>query len=317
MSHIKRTEESEIIHQYSKDILAAMPNLVYILDKNCTFVGANTNFLTLVGFENNEQLAGKTYKEMTEFLPWSDERTQMFKRDDINALLSGESAYKVSEPPIIRAKDNVLYYESSRVPILDKDKNVVGLVVILTDVTAYKRMQEQLAKIKEQLQQNNIKSHTVPVMRHAKSANLKKIPKILMVEDNSIAQKATQALLMQLDCHVDVADSGDKAISLFKPGKYDLVFMDIGLEGTSGYVVSKEIRKMEDKSEYRVPIIALTGYEADVVKYDCVDYFMEGALTKPLTSEQAKQIIQHYVYDIDIPVRGLRSTKDMENNSQP
>ncbi|KTD09389.1 response regulator [Legionella jamestowniensis] len=317
MSHIKRTDESGITHQYSQAILSAMPNLVYILDKNCSFIGANKNFLNLVGFENNDQLVGKTYKEMTEFLPWSEERIQMFKRDDINALLSGEAVYNIGEAPIIRSKEDVIYYESSRVPLLDEDKNVIGLVVILTDVTAYKRMEEQLAKIKEQLQQNNVKSLAVPVMRHSKAVNSKKIPKILMVEDNSIAQKATQALLMQLDCYVDVADSGDKAISLFKPGKYDLVFMDIGLEGTSGYVVSKEIRKMEDKSGYRVPIIALTGFEADVVKYDCVDYFMEGALTKPLTSEQAKQIIQHYVYDIDIPVRGLRSTKGMENNSQP
>ncbi|CEK10549.1 response regulator [Legionella hackeliae] len=316
MSHIKRKDESEIIHQYSKDILAAMPNLVYVLDKNCTFVGANANFLHLVGMDKMEDLVGKTYKEMTERLPWSEERTQMFKRDDINALLSSETVNNPNEAPILRSKDDVVYFESTRVPIFDEGKNVIGLVVILSDVTAYKRMEEQLAKIKNQLQEDNVKSHTVPVMRHSKAEFSKKIPKILMVEDNSIAQKAAQALLMQLDCHVDVADSGEKAISLFKPGKYDLVFMDIGLEGTSGYVVSKQIRKMEDKTGYRVPIIALTGFEADIVKYDCVDYFMEGALTKPLTSEQAKQIIQHYIYEIDIPVRGLRSTKGIENNPQ-
>ncbi len=70
---------------------------------------------------------------------------------------------------------------------------------------------------------------------------------------------------------------------------------------------------MEKDTGQRVPIIALTGYEADVVKYDCVDYFMEGALTKPLTSEQAKQIIQHYIYHIDIPVRGLKSIQQPES----
>jgi hypothetical protein len=56
-----------------------------------------------------------------------------------------------------------------------------------------------------------------------------------------------------------------------------------------------------------VPIIALTGYEADVVKYDCEQYFMEGAITKPLTSEQAEQIIKHYVYHMDVVVQGLKS----------
>lgn len=135
-----------------------------------------------------------------------------------------------------------------------------------------------------------------------------------MVEDNSIAQKAAQALLMQLDCHVDVAESGDKAALLFEPGKYDLVFMDIGLEDTSGYVVSKKIRQLEQSTEYHVPIIALTGYQADIVKYDCEDYSMEGALTKPLTTEQAKQIIQHYIYHIDIPIHGLKSIKGQRSN---
>ncbi|WP_232220555.1 response regulator [Legionella tunisiensis] len=64
-----------------------------------------------------------------------------------------------------------------------------------------------------------------------------------MIEDNTIAQKAAQSLLMQLDCQVDVAESGDKAALLFQPGKYDLVFMDIGLEDTSGYVVAKKSDK--------------------------------------------------------------------------
>jgi CheY-like chemotaxis protein len=98
-------------------------------------------------------------------------------------------------------------------------------------------------------------------------------------------------------------------VLLFEPGRYDLVFMDIGLEDTSGYVVSKKFRQLEKDTEHHVPIIALTSYEADIVKYDCDDYTMEGALTKPLTSEQAKQIIQHYIYHIDIPVRGLKSIK--------
>lgn len=304
MSQKNPKEVPEMFYEYSKDILSVMPNLVYILDKNCTFIGANNNFLGLLNLSRWEDLVGKTYREVSQLLPWSEERIQLLKRDDINALLSGEALYNIDEAPLINASV-ISYYQSSRIPLFDKDKNVVGLVVILCDITERKRLEEQLDNVKGQLQENNAK-----VQPSAAKVNLvseKRTPKILMVEDNSIAQKAAQALLMQLDCQVDVADSGEKAISIFKPGKYDLILMDIGLEGTSGYIVSKEIRKMENETGFRVPIIALTSFEADIVKYDCVDYFMEGALTKPLTSEQAKQIIQHYVYDIDIPVRGLRS----------
>lgn len=68
-------------------------------------------------------------------------------------------------------------------------------------------------------------------------------PKILMVEDNFVAQKVEEALLKELQCQVDIADTGDKALNLFDPGKYDMVFMDIGLEDTSGYLVAKKFAK--------------------------------------------------------------------------
>lgn len=128
-----------------------------------------------------------------------------------------------------------------------------------------------------------------------------------MIEDNLIAQNVESALLSALNCQVDIAGTGSMALELFEPGKYDLVLMDIGLTDTSGYVVAKNLRKQEKNTPYHVPIIALTGYEADVVKYDCEQYFMEGAITKPLSSEQAKQLIQHYIYHQDTEITGLKS----------
>ena len=85
--------------------------------------------------------------------------------------------------------------------------------------------------------------------------------------------------------------------------------MDIGLEGTSGYMLAKEVRKLEQGSRYRVPIIALTGFDAEIVKSDCEYYQMEGAIHKPLTVEQVRQIIQHYIKHIDIDVAGLHQGK--------
>lgn len=305
MSPTKKKDIAEDIRdlqQYYLDIIACMPNLVYLLDKDCTFTGGNNNFIKSLGLEKLSELMGLTYKQITTLAPWAEERIQSFKREDIKVLVSGEAVHNKEEAPVFDQQGDVIYYLSTRIPLFDKNNNVIGLVGILVDISERKKMEEQLSKIKKQLQINNAKPQDAIV-----NFDDKKIPKVLMIEDNTVAQKAAQFLLMQLDCHVDVADSGDKAVLMFEPGKYDLVFMDIGLEDTSGYVVAKKIRQMEKDSGHRVPIIALTGYEADVVKYDCDDYFMEGALTKPLTSEQAKQIIQHYIYHIDIPVHGLKS----------
>lgn len=304
------------IEQYYTDVIACMPNVVYLLDRNCTLTGCNKNFCRLIGLEYKEEiLGGNFYKRLITKANWSKERVDVLKRDDINALLSAEPAYDVEEAPVIDEEANASYYLSSRVPLLNKNKEVIGLVVILTDVTEQVMVQEELEQLKQDLNENSarLQNTLAKANYNEEYVENRKPPRVLMVEDNSVAQKAAQALLMQLDCHVDVADSGDKAAALFEPGKYDLVFMDIGLEDTSGYVVSKRIRQSEKGTDHHVPIIALTGFEADVIKYDCDDYSMEGALTKPLTSEQAKQIIQHYIYHIDIPVRGLKTIKGHTN----
>jgi CheY-like chemotaxis protein len=301
------TENLEELKHYYQEVIRCMPNLVYVVDKHCVLQMCNDNMLTLLGIERVDDLQETLYSRLIQHTHYSKNRIDMLKRDDINALLSGQSQRDVAEPPILGQQDNIIYYLANRTLLFNKNKQVQGMVVILTDISERKKMEEQFEKIREKLQElNSAKSKSVTYPPQVQRSPMAP-PKILMVEDNIIAQKAAQALLLQLDCQVDVADSIKEALALFKPGKYDIVFMDIGLQDASGYLVSKKIRQAEANSGYRVPIIALTGYEADVVMADCNEYFMEGAITKPLSSEQARQIIERYIHNIDIPIRGLKS----------
>lgn len=308
----KKSDDSSLqLRQYYENIIKNMPNIVYLLDEHCSLTGCNANFLKLLDLDESTSIHQLyPYKQLKKLGIWSDERIELLKKADIDALLNAKPCLDVAEPPVFDKEGNIVYYQANRTPLLNSDNRVIGLLVVLIDVSDKHKLQEQLSLITNELQRSNAKAPVIQAL--STHENDDKIPCVLMVEDNSIAQKAAQSLLMQLDCHVDIAESGDKAIALFEPGKYDLIFMDIGLEGTSGYVVSKRIRQLEKGTRFHVPIIALTGYEADVVKYDCDEYSMEGAMTKPLTSEQARQIIQHYIYHIDIPIHGLRSIKDSE-----
>lgn len=299
-------ELSDYLHRYTTQIIDCLPNIVYMVDKNCVIQHANRNFLKLMGYQDVSEIKDSLYNALVSEGHWSQERAQLLKRSDIAALIDREPKYNIAEAPIVAEDGNIIYYHANRVPLFDENDKITGMVVVLTDISGYKRAQEQAEVFKTQLNKKENKTQSSYPPAVARDNHIP--PKVLMVEDNEVAQKAAQALLMQLDCQVDIADSGDLATMMFKPGKYDLVFMDIGLGSTSGYAVSKKLRQLEGDSGYHVPIIALTGFEADVVKADCTDYFMEGAITKPLTGEQAKQIIQHYVYHIDIPVKGLKST---------
>lgn len=293
-----RFDDSFAIHQHYIDIINCVPDIVYWIDIDCNLKGCNLNFVKLLGLKSPKDISDSPYEQMLRFTPWSKERIDAFRLDDMRVIFSGEAQFDIEEAPVYNKEDKAMYYSARRIPLLDKNHHVTGLVVVLTDITAKKNLE---AKVGEKTAKKNNK----PVKHHTIEE-----PNVLMVEDNAIAQKVEEALLSALHCHVDIAESGDMALKLFDPGKYDMVFMDIGLEDTSGYMVAKKIRELEKKTKFHVPIIALTSYKANIIKNDCKDYFMDGVLSKPLTSEQAEQLIKHFVHHQDIPVQGLESASD-------
>lgn len=289
------SEDINSIHQYYMEIINSIPHVIYWMDTKCILKGCNNLFIQLLGVDSVNVLQGSPYRLMEQYANWNKERIEKLKLDDMSVLFSGEPQYNINEEPIEDAKGKNYFFQSSRVLMYNQNKEIIGLIVILKEIS----LNKETKSVKEVQSESKRKIKPKLQVKHA--------PAVLMVEDNIIAQNVEKALLTALHCHVDIAGSADAAIKLFHPGKYDLVLMDIGLEDSSGYIVAKKLRLKEENTKHHVPIIALTGYEADVVKYDCQHYFMEGVISKPLTYEQADQIIKHYIYHMDVPVRGLKT----------
>lgn len=118
--------------------------------------------------------------------------------------------------------------------------------------------------------------------------------KILLVEDNQIVQRIQASLLSSLGCKIDFAETGEQALDAFQPGKYDLIFMDIGLPDMQGDLIAKLIRKLERNNDHRVPIIALTAHVSENASTAHTACGINDTLQKPLSREQAKQILEKY-----------------------
>ncbi|WED43699.1 response regulator [Legionella cardiaca] len=119
--------------------------------------------------------------------------------------------------------------------------------------------------------------------------------RILVVEDNTIAQTIAKSLLNTLNCNVDIADSGKKGIEQWRTGQYDLIFMDIGLPDMNGYEVTHLIRIQELPKKSHIPIIALTAHAGDENKKRCIDAGMNAVITKPLTARNCTDIIDTFI----------------------
>ncbi len=119
--------------------------------------------------------------------------------------------------------------------------------------------------------------------------------RVLIVEDNPIAQTVAKAILNQLHCDTDLADTGKKAVELWKKGQYDLIFMDIGLPDMDGYEVTHQIRLYELTQKTHSPIIALTAHAGDENKQRCIEAGMNAVLTKPLTAQSCTDILDAFI----------------------
>jgi CheY-like chemotaxis protein len=279
---------AEAIHEFYMSILNCMPDAIYWIDKECHLQGCNQAFIQLIA--QNQPVKDSPYEHMTQSAHWDKARVEEFKLDDMSAIFSGQTSKRL-EKPITNKKGKTFYFQATRIPVRSHSNQVTGLIVILTILPEQQLPQEEGFKLKE----NQIRS-----------LNKENPPAVLVVEDSFLTQCVEKALFAELNCQVDVADSLENALSLFQPNKYDLVIMDIGLKGTTGYVVAKKLRLLENDSGSHVPIVALTGYDADKIKEDCQQYKMDGVITKPLSSAQAEGLIARYVHHQRVHVKGLK-----------
>lgn len=134
-----------------------------------------------------------------------------------------------------------------------------------------------------------------------------KTNQILIVEDHIVAQTVLKTYLNQINCQVDIADCGQKAIQMWQKKSYDLIFMDIGLPDMEGYEVAKQIRIQEIAKDQHIPIIAVTAHIGEENQQRCTQAGINFIINKPVSFEQCRKIINninaskknHDIFNID------------------
>ena len=130
-------------------------------------------------------------------------------------------------------------------------------------------------------------------MKPENVSNADKFKKILLVEDFKTIAKISKDILEslpELNCKVDIAENGQKALELIEENIYDLVLLDIGLPDIEGYTVAKCIRSHDNKAISSVPIVAITGHAKGKMWQECFDSGATKVFEKPLTMEVARSL---------------------------
>jgi CheY-like chemotaxis protein len=103
--------------------------------------------------------------------------------------------------------------------------------------------------------------------------------RILVVDDNVDAAVTISALLKAWGHEVQTAYNGPSALETVERFRPDIILLDIGLPGMSGYDVARNLRA--EPSAKGVIIAALTGYGQDADRQRSWDAGFDYHLTKP------------------------------------
>jgi DNA-binding NtrC family response regulator len=116
---------------------------------------------------------------------------------------------------------------------------------------------------------------------------MKKIS-VLVVDDDPLLRKLVTDQLSRSDFDAASASSGEEALSSLRATDYDVVLLDIRMNGMSGLDTLREVRKLDDAPE----VVMLTadtslGTGLEAMRLGAYDY-----LTKPATLDEMEAVVR-------------------------
>jgi CheY-like chemotaxis protein len=142
---------------------------------------------------------------------------------------------------------------------------------------------------------------------------------ILLVDDEEDFRRATRQVLGRRGFSVTEAESGEQALELIRSSVFDVVLLDLRMEGMDGIATLEEIRKVHPA----LPVIILTGHgELDDamagINLHIVDFVQKPAKMEQLAERirtlvvtgRAVPLRERTVHDLMVPVASYRRLYD-------
>ena len=119
--------------------------------------------------------------------------------------------------------------------------------------------------------------------------------KVLVVDDTPMNLMVFKSLLKQTKVQIDLANSGDEALTAVLENKYDIIFLDHMMPKKDGIQTLKEMKALEDNQNHNTAVVCLT---ANAI-YGARDQYMlagfDDYLTKPIDPVKLEEMLMRYL----------------------
>jgi len=136
-----------------------------------------------------------------------------------------------------------------------------------------------------------------PVTRHS-LREARRAGRILLVEDNRINQLVARRLLEKRGHTVVVANNGREALAILDEAGsigFGCVLMDVQMPEMGGFECTALIRKREQLTQSRLPIVAMTAHAMPGDEALCLAAGMDAYLSKPIQPDKLFEIVERHL----------------------
>ena len=105
----------------------------------------------------------------------------------------------------------------------------------------------------------------------------------LVVDDDEDARELIATILTTAGANVQTASSVNEALRHLEASEPDVLLADIGMPGTDGYALIREVRRRETQSGQHLPAVAITAYTRDSDQERALAAGFDRHMSKPIS----------------------------------
>jgi len=132
-------------------VLDSIPTRVFWKDKKLNFLGANTLFAKDAGYKTPKEIIGKSDFDMA----WKDQEAELYQADDRSVMEKNQAKLGYEESQTTPDGGSI-WRQANKIPLLDDDGSVFGILGTYEDITKRKLVEEELSIAKDAALQSNI-----------------------------------------------------------------------------------------------------------------------------------------------------------------
>jgi CheY-like chemotaxis protein/two-component sensor histidine kinase len=117
--------------------------------------------------------------------------------------------------------------------------------------------------------------------------------RVLVIDDNRVAQTIASHALRRQSFEVQCAGDGFEALDAASKSQFDVILIDLQMPGWDGFETCERIRELPGYRE--TPIIAVTANCSDENRARCASCGMQDFLAKPVRTRDLVQIVEKYL----------------------